>query len=244
MTTVKFITAVQATLRCFKRCAPSAPSSIEWFSHFHFALLLCLLTSHIGSSSFIVAPSNYSTCLGSNATFSCVVNVTGTLEWTINGQHTSVYNISNPAVYPLTPAGAQTTLIVPGDYELDGIAIVCSYSVLQGAPVYSMSAFLTAQAPSVLAANTCKVAAVGSSISTAVGVSVSVTFVVSFSMGVLVASVLCYISRKSIMSADKRRPHAGHVTVYDEVGTNKKMKCDVMEMNENTAYGYHVTQNH
>ena len=58
------------------------------------------------------------------------------------------------------------------------------------------------------------------------------------------ASVLCYISRKSIMSADKRRPHAGHVTVYDEVGTNKKMKCDVMEMNENTAYGYHVTQNH
>ena len=98
-----------------------------------------------GSSSFIVAPSNYSTCLGSNATFSCVVNVTGTLEWTINGQHTSVYNISNPAVYPLTPAGAQTTLIVPGDYELDGIAIVCSYSVLQGAPVYSMSAFLTAQ---------------------------------------------------------------------------------------------------
>ncbi|KAL5515856.1 hypothetical protein EMCRGX_G001090 [Ephydatia muelleri] len=129
MTTVKFITAIQATLRCFKRCAPSAPSSIE--------------------CSFVVAPSNYSTCLGSIATFRCVVNVTATLEWTINGQYPSVYNISNPAVYPLTPAGAQTTLIVPGDYELDGIAIVCSYSVLQGAPVYSMSAFLTVQGPTV-----------------------------------------------------------------------------------------------
>ena len=41
-----------------------------------------------------------------------------------------------------------------------------------------------------LAADPCS-AAVG----TAVGVSVSVTFVVSFSMGVLVASVLCYISK-------------------------------------------------
>ena len=46
------------------------------------------------------------------------------------------------------------------------------------------------------------------------------------------------------MSADKHRPHVGHATVYDEVGTNKKMKLDVMEMNENTAYVYHVTQNH
>ena len=63
-------------------------------------------------------------------------------------------------------------------------------------------------------------------------------------MGVLVASVFCYISRKSKMSADKYRPHAGHTTVYDEVCTNKKMRCVVMEMNENTAYGYHVTQNH
>ena len=49
-------------------------------------------------------------------------------------------------MYPLTPAGAQTTLIIPGDYELDGIAIVCSYKAAsQSAPVYSMSAFLTVQ---------------------------------------------------------------------------------------------------
>ena len=51
--------------------------------------------------------------------------------------------------------------------------------------------------PSMVAADP-GTAAVGSSIGTvAVGVSVSVTFVVSFSMGVLVASVLCYISRRS-----------------------------------------------
>ena len=75
-----------------------------------------------------------------------MVNVTGKLEWTINGQCTSVYNLNNPPVHPLTPAGAQTTLIIPGDYELDGIAIVCSYKAAENsAPVYSMSAFLTVQ---------------------------------------------------------------------------------------------------
>ena len=84
-------------------------------------------------------------------------------------------------------------------------------------------------------------AAVGSSIGTAVGVSVSVTFVVSFSMGVLVASVLCYISRRSKESSHKPSSHADPATVYDEVGSNKKMMGDAMEMNTNTAYGSHVS---
>ena len=85
-------------------------------------------------------------------------------------------------------------------------------------------------------------AAVGSSIGTAVGVSVSVTFVVSFSMGVLVASVLCYISRRSKESSHKPSSHTDPAaTVYDEVGSNKKMKGDAMEMNTNTAYGSHVS---
>ena len=74
-----------------------------------------------------------------------MVNVTATLEWTINGQFTTAYNITSPAVSPLTPAGTRSTLIIPGDYELDGIAIVCSYTAFQSAPVYSMSAFLTVQ---------------------------------------------------------------------------------------------------
>ena len=85
-------------------------------------------------------------------------------------------------------------------------------------------------------------AAVGSSIGTAVGVSVSVTFVVSFSMGVLVASVLCYISRRSKESSHKPSSHTDPAaTVYDEVSSNKKMKGDAMEMNTNTAYGSHVS---
>ena len=81
-----------------------------------------------------------------------------------------------------------------------------------------------------MAADTCT-AAVG----TAVGVSVSVTFVVSFSLGVLVASVLCYISRRSKESY-KPSSHADPATVYDEAGTNKR-QGDVIEMDKNTAYG-------
>ena len=81
-----------------------------------------------------------------------------------------------------------------------------------------------------MAADTCT-AAVG----TAVGVSVSVTFVVS-SLGVLVASVLCYISRKANES-HKPSSHADPATVYDEAGSYRKMEGDVMETDANTAYG-------
>ena len=88
----------------------------------------------------------------------------------------------------------------------------------------------------VLAAGPC-ITAVGSTIGTAVGVSVSVTFVVSFSMGVLVAYVLSYISRRSKESSHKPDSPA---TVQD-VGTNKKMKGDAMEMDANTAYASHVS---
>ena len=99
--------------------------------------------------------------------------------------------------------------------------------------------------PSMLTAvDTCTcTAAVGSSIGTAVGVSVSVTFVVSFSMGVLVASVLCYISRRSKGLSHKPSSYADPSTVYNEVGTNKKMKGDTMKMNSNTAYGTHISKN-
>ena len=84
--------------------------------------------------------------------------------------------------------------------------------------------------PSTLTADTCTAAAVGS-FGTAVGVSISVTFVVSFSMGVLMASVLCYIPRRS----HKASSHSNPATTYDEVITNKKVAGDVMEMNSNTA---------
>ena len=70
--------------------------------------------------------------------------------------------------------------------------------------------------------------AVLASIGIAGGVSVSVTFVVSFSLGVLVVSVLCYISRRS-QESYKPSSHADPATVYDEVGTNKKMEGDVID---------------
>ena len=55
------------------------------------------------------------------------------------------------------------------------------------------------------------------------------------------ASVLCYISRRSTIPTYKPSSHADPVTVYDEVGTNKKMKGDAMERNTNTAYGSHTS---
>ena len=70
----------------------------------------------------------------------------------------------------------------------------------------------------------------------AVGASVSVTFVVSF-LGVLVASVICYISKRCKKSY---KPSLHADSLYDEVSTNKKMKGDVMEMDTNTAYGSHI----
>ena len=76
----------------------------------------------------------------------------------------------------------------------------------------------------------------GSAIGTAVCVSVSVTFVVS-SLGVLVTSVLCYISRRSTGTSYKPSSHADPATAYDEVGTEKRMKGAVMEMDTNAAYG-------
>ena len=86
-------------------------------------------------------------------------------------------------------------------------------------------------------------ATVGTAVGIAIGVSVSVTFVVSFSMGVLVASVLSYISRRSKESSHKPSSYADPTTVYDEVGTNKKRKEDAMEMSTNTAYGTHISIN-
>ena len=57
------------------------------------------------------------------------------------------------------------------------------------------------------------------------------------------ASVLGYISRRSKESSQKPCSSADPPTVYDEVGTNKKMKGDTMKMNSNTAYGTHVSKN-
>ena len=58
------------------------------------------------------------------------------------------------------------------------------------------------------------------------------------------ASVLCYISRWYTESLPKPSLDAHPATVYGEVGSNKKIQGDAMEMDANIAYGSHVSQNH
>ena len=57
--------------------------------------------------------------------------------------------------------------------------------------------------------------------------SVSVIVVVSFFMGVLMASVFCYISRQSRTES----PHSNPATNCNEVITNRNVVGDAVEMN-------------
>ena len=54
------------------------------------------------------------------------------------------------------------------------------------------------------------------------------------------ASVLCYISRRSTRTSYKPSSHADPAGVYDEVGTNK-MTENAMEMDTNVAYGSRIS---
>ncbi|KAL5494350.1 hypothetical protein EMCRGX_G015664 [Ephydatia muelleri] len=147
----------------------------------------------------------------------------------------TVYTVS---VVAINCAGSSSPATITGRTG-NGPAVSTS---LPSQPSITTPTPSTTTCPSMPAAGSCT-ATVGSSISIAIGVSVSVTFVVSFSMGVLVASVLCYISRRSKESSHKPSSYADPTTVYDEVGTNKKRKEDAMEMNTNTAYGTHISIN-
>ena len=122
-------------------------------------------------------------------------------------------------------------------YNLLGSEISIADASATAAIVASMDTTAASSCPSMLAVDT---AAICSSIGTVVGVSVSVTFVVSF-MGLLMASVLCYISRRSKESLYKPSSCADPATVY-EVGTNKNMKEDVFELNTSTTYGSPTVQ--
>ena len=57
----------------------------------------------------------------------------------------------------------------------------------------------------------------------------------------MVAYVLGYISRRSKESSHKSSSHADTASINDEVGSNKRMKGDAMEMNTNTAYVSHAS---
>ena len=91
--------------------------------------------------------------------------------------------------------------------------------------VYNNILSYTTSDPSMLLAGTC------SAIGTAVGV--PVTFVVAFSLGVLVATVLCYILRKTSYKPSRDDP----ATVYEVVGNNKESKDNIIVLDANTAYG-------
>ena len=82
--------------------------------------------------------------MGSNATFKCVTNETTSHFWLINGYYPYVFNISAPIVYPYT-TGVQSTLVIFGDYEMDGSSIICWYQTQQGKFACSPSAFLAVQ---------------------------------------------------------------------------------------------------
>eukprot|EP00731_Ephydatia_muelleri_P009796 Em0005g382a len=165
---------------------------------------------------------------------------TGAPQYTFTGlTNNTVYTVS---VVVINCAGSSSPATMTGRTG-NGPATSTSLPSLPSTTTPTPSTTYARYGPSMLAADICTcTAAVGSSIGTAVGVSVSVTFVVSFSMGVLAASVLCYISRRSKESSHKPSSYADPVTtMYDEVGTNNKMMGDAMEMNTNTAYGSHVS---
>eukprot|EP00731_Ephydatia_muelleri_P009798 Em0005g384a len=174
-----------------------------------------------------------------------------TVTWTSVPTATS-YNVSiNACVNTLVPIPSTrapqytfTGLTNNTVYTVSVVAINCAGSsspatmsnrTSNGPAAPPLLPSATTPTPSTTTSDVCT-AAVG----IAVGVSVSVTFVVSFSMGVLVAYVLGYISRRSKESSHKPSSHADPATVY-EVGTNKKMKGDAMEIDANTAYGSHVS---
>ena len=85
---------------------------------------------------------NMTTCWNSSANFSCAINETKQIYWEINGRDIVAYNV----LYPTTTfmSGAQSTLIIPGYYQFEGVNITCYY----GPPslkLYSIPAFLRVQ---------------------------------------------------------------------------------------------------
>ncbi|KAL5502951.1 hypothetical protein EMCRGX_G009813 [Ephydatia muelleri] len=102
-----------------------------------------------GSCYITVNPMNMTTCWNSSTYFLCAINGTKQIYWLINGQQPAVYNLISPGTTGsnLVP-GAQSTLIMPGSYELNGALITCYYNpVPPQVRLYSTPAFLQVQGP-------------------------------------------------------------------------------------------------
>ena len=95
---------------------------------------------------------NMTTCWNSSVNFSCAINETKTIHWLINGHDVVTYKISSPKT--TFGQGANSTLTVPGLYELEGVSITCNHNVNQSSTnngsltslkLYSIPAFLRVQ---------------------------------------------------------------------------------------------------
>ncbi|KAL5502766.1 hypothetical protein EMCRGX_G009587 [Ephydatia muelleri] len=72
-----------------------------------------------GLATIVNGPTNQTTCFGASSIFNCVISVSTTINWLVNGQDIGVWRINTPATVPLSPGpGAQSTLILPGPSSL------------------------------------------------------------------------------------------------------------------------------
>ena len=108
-------------------------------SCFFFACNVHICFHLAGLASIVKSPTNQTTCIGTSASFDCVISDSSVIFWLINGQAPGLWGVTSPATVPLFP-GAKSTLILPGSLLFSGPSIVCSYG-----GIYSIPAFLTIQ---------------------------------------------------------------------------------------------------
>ena len=65
----------------------------------------------------------------------------------VNGQHPAAYNVMSPRTTQSNfGPGAESTLIIPGSYELDGALVTCYYNPsMASLSLHSTPAFLRVQ---------------------------------------------------------------------------------------------------
>ena len=90
---------------------------------------------------------NITTCLTSEANFTCAIGEAQKIYWLINGQEPLGYHITNPMTAvnrSSSMPSALSSLILPGVYTFNGASVICLYSA-SSAVVYSIPAFLRVQ---------------------------------------------------------------------------------------------------
>ena len=88
-----------------------------------------------GLASIVKSPTNQTTCIGTSASFDCVISDSSVIFWLINGQDPGVRGVTSPATVPLFP-GAMSTLTLPGSLFFSGSSIVCNSGGINSIPVF------------------------------------------------------------------------------------------------------------